>query len=212
MLARTGLLVAALATAAGSGCATETGLARTDVLARPDDAPFRKALVVAMHRQTGTRERLEGALAGALHRRGIEAVAASSYFDLSLKPPSRDEVRRLVEREGADAVLVARIEPRGTDLQPVPLTAVGVPLFRQPLGFYDFYWRAWPHVYTPSYSEPVPLGAIEVRLYETGPDARLVFRASSEEFALRDAARAIENVSGLLAERLVRDDLVATAP
>jgi hypothetical protein len=210
MLGRTGLLALALATA-GSGCATKTGLARTDVLARPEDAPFRKALVVAMHRQTGTRERLEGALVEALRRRGTEAVAASSYFDLSLRPPSRDEVRELVEREGADTVLVARIEPRGTDRQPVPLTAVGVPLFRQPLGFYDYYWRAWPHVYTPSFSEPVPLGSIEVRLYETGPGARLVFRASSEEFALRDAERAIENVSGLLAERLVRDDLVASA-
>lgn len=201
-------LLLALGALASAACATRTGIARTDVVAQPAE-PFRKALVLGMDAQGGMREQLERAIVEALARRGAEVVAASSFIDLSLGPPSRDDVRGLVEREGFDAVVVAQIEPRGTDSQPVPSTSMGFPLSRQPLGFYDHFGRSWPYGYAPAYRETVALGALDVRLFETARDGRLVFRASSEQFELRDAPRAVATVSDLVAERLVRAALLA---
>ncbi|HET7753074.1 MAG TPA: hypothetical protein VFK85_04120 [Anaeromyxobacteraceae bacterium] len=192
------------------GCATaRPGIAEQE---RVDAAtgPFGKVLVVAMSRRPDVRDHIERVLAESLGARGVNAVTAVSYFALSEEPPSRDEVRAIVERDRFDGVLVARLAARGTQYRQAPV-APGDPFWMR-YGFYDYYWGAWPYVYSPSYLERVRLVALELRLFGgAGADGRLVFRATSDEFELADASRAVDSVAADFAKHLADAGLVPQA-
>jgi hypothetical protein len=196
---RAAVALAAALSLALAACAGRTGLAESAVVARPAGAPFGKVLVVGMDRHPELRERIERTLAGELDARGTRAVASTSYLAFAADPPSREEIRDLVQKAGADGILVARLAERGTDYRQVPIADS---FHGTPLGFYDYYWNAWPYAYGAAPVEAVPVAALEVRLFDASGDSRLVYRATSEEFRLEDARRALESVSGALAEGL----------
>jgi hypothetical protein len=198
--------LAALVLAAGACAPRRVGLAGAE-LVREGAGPFRKVLVVGMSRAPDVRERIERELSANLSAAGTEAVAASSYFGLAAEPPSREEVRAVVDRDGYDGIVLARLAAHETRYRPVPAGPHADPFWPR-RGFYDTYWGAWPHVYAPTYLEAVRTGALEVRLYEAGGAGRLVYQATSDRFELRDAARALSTVSEALAGRLVAERLL----
>lgn len=199
-------MLAAVWCAGVGACAGRTGLAESDVLAQPSAAPFRKVLVVAMDRRHDLREQIEGDVVKQLRGRHVAAVPSTSYLEFVAAPPARDEIRSLVSREGFDGILVAHLAQRGTEYRHV---AAAGPFYGPGAGFYDYYWRAWPLVYAPTYLQAVPVVALEVRLYDAREGGRLVYTATSDEFELGDAGRALEAVSEAVSEALTRSRLVA---
>jgi hypothetical protein len=161
------------------------------------------------YRRHDLREQIERDLVNELQAKHVAAVPSTSHLAFASAPPAREEIRTLVNREGFDGILVARLAQRGTEYRHVPTAD---PFFGPPLGFYDYYWRAWPLVYSPTYLETVQIVALEVRLYDARDGGRLVYTATSDEVELDDAGRAVEAVSAALTDILTRAGLVATAP
>ena len=96
--------VAILMTACGGG----TQITRIQAVSPAADVPYKKVLVVSLFEAFDTRMYLEKEIVKQLSERGVEAFASTSMMN-SRVPATRQTFEEMVEKVGADSVLVSHL-------------------------------------------------------------------------------------------------------
>ncbi len=89
-------------------CASSKHVKISQKLSDSADAPYKKVLVVALFSSYDSRRYLEMEVVNELSRRGTEAVRSTSMMD-SRTPVNRETFLAMVEKIGADAVLLTQL-------------------------------------------------------------------------------------------------------
>jgi len=109
-----------------AACATGPQVTRTQDLAESADTPYEKLLVITLFSSFDSRHYLEQELVTKLSELGTDAVASTSMMD-STTPVTRQTFMAMVDKIGADAVLVtqlASLQSKGTVKDMRPQTTV----------------------------------------------------------------------------------------
>ncbi len=89
-------------------CASSKQVKISQKLSDSADAPYKKVLVIALFESYDGRRYLEMEVVNELSRRGTEAVRSTSMMD-SRTPVNRETFLAMVEKIGADAVLLTQL-------------------------------------------------------------------------------------------------------
>lgn len=138
--------IVSMATVLGA-CASSTQVTTTQKLAEAADAPYENVLVIFLAESFDSRRYLETELVKKLGENGTHAVRSTSMMDTKT-PLGRETFLAMVEKIGADAVLVTQI----ADLQ-----SSGKTVNMNPQATYNFrptyYYNVWS-VDLQEYKEP----------------------------------------------------------
>jgi hypothetical protein len=107
------LLVVAMLSACASG--TGTKVTTVQSLSETADAPYEKVLVVALADAFDPRRYLEKEVVAQLSQRGVAAVASTSMMN-SRTPMTRETSIDMVQKVGADAVLMTQVVSSSADV------------------------------------------------------------------------------------------------
>lgn len=97
-----------------SACASSSQVVRVMDVPKSADTPYKKVLVVALFNSFDSRRYLEKEIVDRLTGFGTAAVASTTMMN-SLTPSTRETYVAMVDKIGADAVLVSRLVSLGTD-------------------------------------------------------------------------------------------------
>jgi hypothetical protein len=140
--------------------------------------PFDKLLVVGLGASEGGRAAFENAVADRLAAQGVLGVASGNVL-VSMDDVSRDSVKRWVERDGYDAVLVTRLVDvkKETSYKPPTYT-----------DFYGYWGSYGSYVTSPGYVLETTTLLVETSLFDAST-GKVVYSAQSETFqpSSRDA-------------------------
>jgi len=165
--------------------------------AKDAGGPYRKLLVVGLGASEGGRAEFENAVADKLAAQGVLAVASGNLI-ASQEDLSREALKRWVEIDGYDAVLVTR------------LVDVTKQASYQPPTYTDFYgyWGAYgSYVTSPGYYVETTTLLIETTLFDART-ARVVYSAQSESFQPASRQKLIHELVPLLAGDLTKRGLL----
>jgi hypothetical protein len=202
-MCRRPVLLCALAVALSSSCAAPTELKEVQASPQPGAKRPTKALVIALSGKPEVRSAFEADMASRLQAIGIAAVQGQGVL-----PPgtqvTADELRAVVKREGADAVVIARLAASGERqvAEPAPTA------FYAPYGFYGYYAGAAPLVYQPSYLATERFVTLETRLYRTEGEGQLVWRGVSETLDPATPADVIRGTNEQTVARMQKDGVL----
>lgn len=188
------LLVLALA----AGACSSTKL--TSVYADRSFAgpPFDKLLVVGLGASEGGRAAFENAVADKLAAQGVLGVASGNVL-VAMEDVTRESVKRWVERDGYDAVLVARLVDvkKETSYKPPTYT-----------DFYGYWGSYGSYVTSPGYVLETTTLLVETTLFDAAT-AKVVYSAHSETFQPRSRDAMIGDLVPLLVGDLTKRGMLA---
>ncbi len=184
-----------------SACAGSSSTQLKSVQVAPQPPPGRptKALVIGLSAKPEVRSAFEVDMASRLQAIGVPSVQGHAVLPPDT-PITEDALRALVKREGADAVVIARLV--GTREQQVLQAAPA------PVGFYGYYGGWASTVYQPTYLATEQVVTLETRLYRTAGDGQLVWRAISETFDPSSPAEVIRGVNEKTVARMKNDGVL----
>lgn len=195
-------LAVTLLACAGS---SRTQLKEVQVAPQPPAERPTKAIVIGLSGKPEVRAAFEADMASRLQRIGIPAVKGETAL-----PPgtqiTEGALRALVNREGADAVVIARLA--GTREQQTLTTAPAPSPFYGPVGVYGYYAGAAPVAYQSSYLDTEQVVTLETRLYRTANDGQLVWRGISDTFDPATPADVIRGVNEKTVARMQKDGVL----
>jgi hypothetical protein len=165
--------------------------------ARDAGGPYRKLLVVGLGASEGGRAEFENAVADKLAAQGVVAVASGNLI-ASQEDLSRDALRRWVETDGYDAVLVARLVDVKKEASYRPPTYTD---------FYGYWGVYGSYVTSPGYVVETTTLLIETTLFDA-KTARVVYSAESESFQPASREKLIHELVPLLAADLTKRGLL----
>ena len=149
-----------------------------------------KVLVIARVPRAPARRLLEDSLVNQLRQRGVQATAASSLVNEARL--TRDSVRALVQRQGFDAVLVARYLGTTQQMMYVPTT-------------YDAYFGPGPVAFEPGAYETQTNVQLEFRLFDVNRGGKMVWTASTSTMDPTSANKSAPDVAKKVVARLDKD-------
>jgi hypothetical protein len=200
------LLVLPLAVAAA--CAPRTELKAVHIESGASQGgPARKVLVAAFSGRPELRAKYEADMAARLGGTGVQIVQASKLFPPRPEPPTVDELRAAIAKEGIDGAVLARLAGTHTEERVVTTTTAYGPAFG-PYGFYDYWGPAWMATYPTSYLEQEQVVTLETRFYRTAGSGKLVWTAMTDTFDPATAEEVIAGVNEKVVARLRSDGLV----
>jgi hypothetical protein len=161
-----------------------------------------KALVIGLSGKPEVRSTFEKDMAGRLQEAKIAAVQSETVMPPGA-PITEDMLREVVKREGADAVLIARLE--GKREQQVVETAPAPTASR---GFYGYYAGAAPLAYQQTYLSTEQVVTLETRLYRTDGDGQLVWRGVSDTFDAAHPSDVIRSVNEKTVAQMKKDGVL----
>ena len=203
------LLVFGMVVALGA-CSTGPQITRTQDLSESADAPYRKFLVVTLLSSFDSRRYMEDEVVKQLSGLGIESVASTSMMNTKT-PVTRKTFLAMVEKIGADAVLVSQL---------VSLASKGTMQDMNPQATYTFrptyYYNVWS-VELDEYVEPQAASfehslVLATQLYSVrNQEAVWAIESRSEISQGFDEIKAfsvIQNEAKAIATHLARDGLL----
>jgi hypothetical protein len=196
---------AALAVALVSCETSRTELKDVQVAPQPPPQRPTKVLVIGLTGKQDVRATFESDMSNRLQMIGLTAVQGRTAM-----PPgeqiTEDGVRAVVQREGADAVVIARLA--GAREQQVVKSSPAAYPFYAPVGFYGYYAGASTVVYQQNYLSTEQVVTLETRLYRTGGEGQLVWRALSDTFDASKPAEVIRSVNEKTVARMRNDGVI----
>ncbi len=165
--------------------------------AKDAGGPYHKLLVVGLGASEGGRAEFENAVADKLAAQGVLAVASGNLI-ASQEDLSRDALRRWVETDGYDAVLVARLVDVKKEASYRPPTYTD---------FYGYWGVYGSYVTSPGYFVETTTLLIETTLFDA-KTARVVYSAESESFQPASRQKLIHELVPLLAIDLTKRGLL----
>jgi hypothetical protein len=164
--------------------------------------PYRKLLVVGLGASEGGRAEFENAVADKLAAQGVVAVASENLI-ASQHDLNREAVRRWVETDGYDAVLVARLVDVKKEASYRPPTYTD---------FYGYWGIYGSYVTSPGYFVETTTIMIETTLFDA-KTGRVVYTAQSESFQPSSREKLVHELAKVLAGDLTKRGLLpAPAP
>ena len=170
-----------------------------------DRAPaFTRLLVVGVTQSASVRRIFEDEMVKALAARGVVAIPSYSLIPED-GPVPEARLAEAVQKAAAEGVLTTRVVQIAQQMEVVPPSAA---FWGPPWGFYGWYGGAWG----PAYAFPPQVVTrdvvfAEVRLFRAKPDT-LVWAASTETFAPRDARRESAAFAQVVLEQLAARKLI----
>lgn len=173
--------------------------------------PITKVLVIGMSKDLPRRRMYEDALVEQFKEKGITAVSSATIFqpDQELK---EDVLGPVLKKESFDAVLITRLVNVEKDTRYVPGTYNHPAYYYRPPddyyhGFYDYYYRTRPMVYSPGYLVNDTIVSLETNVYETSKN-QLIWSLTSDSFNPNNANQVIEELSKIIIKQLEKDGLI----
>ena len=142
--------------------------------------PMRKMLVCAVHPEEPTRRIFEDVFVQKLSEQGIQGITCYSQLNGNNRP-NEQELHEMVDKSGADGVMLvrlARISER-TTYTPTYVVGAGAPFFYAG-PFYPAYYTSIGFAYSPGYLETDTIVQLLTQVYQTKDGSALVWSGTSQ--------------------------------
>lgn len=190
----------------GVSCGTKTQVSSQWLSPDYKGGPMHKILVVGVAKTNLGRRAYEDQFAEALSDSGADAVA--SYRLLPSKDRlTKEQLERVVHREGFDGVVVTRLLGVEKDTTYVPPSSYAVPSYGYGYGYYGYYGRNYDVVHSPGYTRTTEIVRLETRLWNAA-DSQLAWGITSETFDPTSTDDGIASVTKKLVQQLSKDGLL----
>ena len=166
-----------------------------------------KVLVLGMAKNESVKRVYETTMVKALRDAGADAQEAGTMIPAGTEE-NREAIEAAIADKGFDSVLVTRMVSKREETYFVPDRPYSVP---QPYynGFYDYYMRTYPTVYSPGYLVNDTIVSLETNIYQV-KDAKLIWAVVSESLNPSDINKEVESLSELFIKQLKKDGLLAS--
>jgi len=148
-------------------------------------------MIIGLGATEGGRAEFENSVADALLAHGVVGVSSTGYF-ASVQEMNREAVRRWVERDGYQGVLVARLVDVDRRQYAVP------PTYTDLWGYWGYYGTVMT---SPGYVSERTTLLIDTDLFEA-PGGKVVYTAESRSFDPKSRAVVIRELTDLLVKDL----------
>lgn len=165
----------------------------------------RKILIIGMSKSPNTRVLYENEFVRELKGRGIEARAGHTLLSegFVIDP---ETLRKLVNEQGIDTVLVTRLVDRKT-----AETVAAAPPLVSATGFYqdmyESFGRSYENTYYPGYVYTQDVVSLETDIYDVA-SRQLVWRAFSSTFVPDRVQQEIQPFVQVMMKRLIADKII----
>lgn len=168
--------------------------------------PLKHVLVLGISNRDGTRRNFEDTFSAQLMKQGITAepmyrlyadLDKSSGNGMTAGAIPEATLKQIVQRTGADGVLVTRLIRTEQRLQVTPGT---------PMGFYGFYNYAWM-TYSPPMVDAYTVALLETNLW-SAPDGRLLWSGTTETVDPEDTKASTDDFAKVVITALVKAHLL----
>ncbi len=179
---------AVLAAAVWLGCSTTRVTSRwTDPAV--SNVQVDKVLVVAVFPAESVRRNLEEQLAAELASEGAAAFTSAQFIPDG-QDLTRENVRKVVEAQRFDAVLVAIYQGTERQLEYVPGT------------YDDYFGYMYPTIYSPGYVYESSAMQLESRFFDAGSGGKLVWAMTTSTVDPRTADKEIPRLASKIVDEL----------
>lgn len=203
-----GVLLAAAAVIALSGCVTSTELNAQWVNPQAGNRlPVKSVMVMGINRDSTARRIYEDAMVAQLAARGVKSV--QSYKSLPGDGPAEQQaIQSALAGIGADAVLISRTVSVSNEVRVSPGLVAGPPWgFGWP-GFYGYYHGFWSAAYTlPPSVYTVQNVLVDTRLFDIKEYA-VLWSGSSTTVPTGSMQKTIEQFASTISAALIRDKVI----
>ncbi|MCH7822713.1 MAG: hypothetical protein IIA07_11895 [Proteobacteria bacterium] len=185
-----------------SGCATSTGITRTNSDSDAGDASFGNFLVVGIAENYTNRAQYERTVVSLLRGHGASATA---YYQAvgGNKPINRDSVREVLEESSYDAVLVTRVLDRKSELN-VKSGSTAAKVTRRNDSPIDFFRYNYEELNEPDLIAMRTDANLVIELYSAA-DESLVWTMEISKKGVENVGELIDDVAKSVVQRLNRD-------
>jgi hypothetical protein len=197
---RPALYTIALALLATAGCSS-TRLESTWSDPHYSGEPFRKLMIIGLGATEGGRAEFENSVADALLAHGVTGVSSTGYF-ASAQDMTRDAVRRWVQQDGYQGVLVTRLIDVRRQQHAV------APTYADLWGYWGYYGTVMT---SPGYVEERTTLLINTDLFEA-PAGKVVYTAESKSSNPSSRRVVIRDLTALLVKDLTKRGLLPDKP
>lgn len=203
-----GVLLAAAAVIALSGCVTSTELNAQWVNPQAGNRlPVKSVMVMGINRDSTARRIYEDAMVAQLAARGVKSV--QSYKSLPGDGPAEQQaIQSALAGIGADAVLISRTVSVSNEVRVSPGLVAGPPWgFGWP-GFYGYYHGFWSAAYAlPPSVYTVQNVLVDTRLFDIKEYA-VLWSGSSTTVPTGSMQKTIEQFASTISAALIRDKVI----
>lgn len=159
----------------------------------PARPALRKVLVVALVPSEATRHQLEQELATNLAERGLQAVTSYQVLPEGTKI-TRDTIKKAVEGENFDAILVSRFASLTTRVDPANYS------------YYSYFNAYGPLTYGSGYGT-YEVANVETSLFDTRGGS-LIWSANTQTVDAKSPNRRVPGLADVIVKRLTKDDVI----
>lgn len=203
-----GVLLAAAAVIALSGCVTSTELNAQWVNPQAGNRlPVKSVMVMGINRDSTARRIYEDAMVAQLAARGVKSV--QSYKSLPGDGPAEQQaIQSALAGIGADAVLISRTVSVSNEVRVSPGLVAGPPWgFGWP-GFYGYYHGFWSAAYAlPPSVYSVQNVLVDTRLFDI-KEYSVLWSGSSTTVPTGSMQKTIEQFASTISAALARDKVI----
>ena len=187
------LLALAILTLALSGCSS-TKITEKWRAEGVDEPPAKKILLLSLIKDPVTRAYFEDHFVAKAKAMGVEVIPSHRLAPHPTDHDEKEEVRRLLERSGADGVLVAQLKGVVKDYKHVPERLSWRPDAFHSYGFYGYYYQAYRGIYRPGYIGADDYFLMQFRYFSTASE-KLLWAANLQTKNPRSISGTIEQIA-----------------
>ena len=182
--------------------------ANTQVTGAWKDADYRdkltNVLVIGISDNTTTRRMFEDTVVRKFSEHDVKATSSATIAPQD-KQLDKETIKKIIDENDFDAVLITRMVGLKTETQYVPATNyVTSPYYGSMYGFYN---HAYGLAYDPGYMVDITIATLETNIYETAGE-KLIWSMTTDSFAPDQIAKTISELESLIFSQLVKDGLI----
>ena len=132
--------------------------------------PAQKLLVVGMIKDAVTRRFFERHFVEEVRNKGVDAIASYEFIPHPNDHDQKEELIRLIQQTGANAVLVAQMKGIEKDEKYVPGRLDWFPDAYYGYGFYNYYYRSYRAIYRPGYIGSDKYLKMQIRMFDVNSE------------------------------------------
>ena len=186
------LLLAIIALGLGGCSSTKV----VDKWRAPDlqEPPAKRILLLSLIKDPVTRAYFEDHFVAAAKKMGVDLVASHTLAPNATDIDERDEIKRLLEKAGADGVLIAQLRGVEKKHKHVPSRLDWYPEMYSHSGFWDYYYMSYRGIYRPGYIGDDDYFKMQFRYFSLASE-KLLWAGNLETRNPRSIAGTIEKIA-----------------
>jgi len=156
--------------------------------------PAQKILVVGMIKDAVTRRFFEQHFVAEARNKGVDAIASYEFIPNPNDHDQREELIKLIQQTGADAVLVAQMKGIEKDEKYVPGRLDWFPDAYNSYGFYNYYYRSYRAIHRPGYIGSDKYLKMQMRFFDVDTE-KLVWAGNTRTKNPKSLVSTIEKIA-----------------